>query len=124
VPELDDEAISTLLSYPWPGNVRELKNVMQQLSLLCDGKIIRKKDLPVFFYDPQFRLIENRTGDTGASTTDGVGLKELKDQAWEEIERHEIQEALNLFDNNRTRAAEYLGISRRTLQTKIKKYGL
>lgn len=124
VPELDDEAVSTLLSYPWPGNVRELKNVMQQLSLLCDGKIIRKKDLPVFFYDPQFRLIENRTGDTGASTTDGVGLKELKDQAWEEIERHEIQEALNLFDNNRTRAAEYLGISRRTLQTKIKKYGL
>ncbi|MGB4432715.1 MAG: helix-turn-helix domain-containing protein [Bacillota bacterium] len=40
------------------------------------------------------------------------------------MERHEIQEALNLFDNNRTRAAEYLGISRRTLQTKIKKYGL
>ena len=64
---------------------KRIKNVMQQLSLLCDGKIIRKKDLPVFFYDPQFRLIENRTGDTGASTTDGVGLKEAKRSGLEEL---------------------------------------
>jgi len=53
-----------------------------------------------------------------------VGLKDLKQQVYDEIEKTKIKEALELFDNNRTQAAKHLNISRRTLQNKLKKYGL
>jgi DNA-binding NtrC family response regulator len=136
VPKLDDEAILTLISYPWPGNVRELRNIMQQVSILCDGHVIGKNDLPSFFYDPEWHLAGLK--DEGAKLTPGISseeslmspststeelsLKELKQHTWNQIEKSRIVKTLDMFDQNRTKAARYLGISRRTLQMKIKKY--
>lgn len=134
--ELDEEAMATLLSYSWPGNVRELKNMMQQVSLLCHGKVISRKDLPMFFYAPEL-TISNVGGNAHSAKENAampledfsnvqgeVGLKDLKQQVYDEIEKTKIKEALDLFDNNRTQAAKHLNISRRTLQNKLKKYGL
>ncbi len=119
VPELDEQAIATLLSYSWPGNVRELKNMMQQVSLLCEGRVIRKDDLPMFFSDSEYNACNANLG-----AQEEVNLKALKQNVWDEIDRTKIKEALDRFSNNRTQAAKYLNISRRTLQNKIKKYGL
>ncbi len=133
---LDDAAMSTLVSYPWPGNVRELRNIMQQLSLLCDGPVVRKQDLPAFFYDPGWHLQDGSV--TGQELTrvfskelvdalslePGLGLKQLRERAWGHIEKQLISRALEMSGHNRTLAAGYLGVSRRTLYTKIQKYDI
>ncbi|MGI6163845.1 MAG: sigma-54-dependent transcriptional regulator [Bacillota bacterium] len=136
VPRLDEEAIGTLISYPWPGNVRELKNAMHQVSIMCDSHVIRKRDLPWLFYDSEWHLPGLRqeegsrqscsTGQqiNGLAPLDEMGLKELRQLAWNQIEIDRIKKALDLHNQNRTHTARYLGISRRTLQTKIKKYGI
>lgn len=127
VPVIDDEAMAVLVSHNWPGNVRELKNVIQQLSLLCDGKVIRKNDLP--FQTVSLPAVAAGTPSLSFSskpteTPPAIPLKKLKDVTWSETEKARIAEALSMFKGNRTRAAAYLGISRRALFNKIKKYGL
>ena len=134
--KLDAQAINTLVAYPWPGNVRELRNIMQQLSLLCDGPVATKQDLPAFFYDPDWYLVDTcgegsaTRNATGIDSLDfqevgpGLSLKDLKQRTWAHIEKQAISKALAMFENNRTRTAEHLGISRRTLHAKIKKYGI
>lgn len=134
--KLDAQVIRTLVVYPWPGNVRELKNIMQQLSLLCDGPVVTRQDLPAFFYGPKWYLPDTYNAGSDVDNSLSVGysdfpeagpelsLKELKQRAWEPIEKQAISKALAMFEQNRTRTAKHLGISRRTLQTKIKKYGI
>lgn len=133
VPVLDDGAIASLVSYHWPGNVRELKNVMQQVGLLCDGSVIRKGDLPILFprqmgYPMVTGFVQTASPVFGADqcqdTPAEIPLKELRTRSWSDIERQQIADALRRFNGNRTKAAAYLGISRRSLLDKIKKYGL
>lgn len=133
---IDDEAMDSLLSYPWPGNVRELKNIMQQLCLLCDGPVVRKQDLPAFFSNSQWSSHDNNLpegcaeGMPGISPEEllegesGLGLTELKKRAWARVEKQLICDALKRFEGNRTLTAEYLGVSRRTLYTKLREYGI
>ena len=149
VPEVDDEAMRKLVSYDWPGNVRELKNAMEQICFLCDGKRVFKKDLPPLFgqspsgEDTGSRFAESdgsrsaceprRPGDfSDPEELKGAGglsrfqssLAERKAHVVSEAEREAIRKALEAFGGNRTRAARHLGVSRRTLQLKIKKYRL
>ena len=131
-----EDAMEVLVSYPWPGNVRELKNIMQQLSLLCDGPVISKRDLPAFLWDPDWP--SHGSGILGQASVPapwaeleevlddeaGLGLPQLKQRAWAAIEKELICRALAKFQGNRTRAAQYLKVSRRTFYTKLKEYGL
>ncbi len=98
-PYLTREAAECLLAYRWPGNVRELENAMERVAILCDGAVAAA-DLPV------------------AEKTQGRPVL-MKD-----IERKAIESALATNDGNRTRAAAQLGISLRTLQYRLKEYGL
>jgi len=113
---LRPEAQRALESYRWPGNVRELKNVIERVLLLeVEGDEIRREDLP-----PEM------TGQADASS--GGELPQpfppgvVRPLA--EIERLAIQHALSVCGQNKTRAAQLLGISRQTLRTKLKEYSL
>ena len=99
------DVIQALESYDWPGNVRELKNTIQRAVLICDGKYIEMEHLPP-------RINEN----INADITFTVGTSMTK------VEREMIIHTLQSVGNNRKRAAELLGISRRSLYNKLKKY--
>jgi two-component system response regulator FlrC len=96
---LSPEAESLLIAYTWPGNVRELENTMERLAILCDG-IIEADQLPF------------------------SGSGPVRPVLFRDIERKAIEEALKENAGNRTRAARQLGISLRTLQYRLKEYGL
>ena len=95
------EAVERLMGYDWPGNVRELENVMQRLVLMNDNDIIDAPDLP-----PNMRFSVSKD----ASLTKTLA----------EIETEYIQNVLASVGGNKTKAAEILGIDRKTLREKIK----
>lgn len=121
-PSLSDATNSALLAYDWPGNVRELKNAMQHLALLCDGSVVEPHSLPAWILLGESSELGQTPGDDSFKAP--IPLTESKRRAFAETEKRHILEALRIFGGNRTRAAEYLGISRRSLQLKIKQYGL
>jgi two-component system, NtrC family, response regulator HydG len=90
-------------AYGWPGNVRELQNLMQRLVILSDDDIIDVPDLP-----ESFRFSAGRT----------KGL----DRSLEEVERHHIMNVLAANQNNISQTASVLGIDRKTLREKLKRY--
>ena len=106
---VEDDVLQAFRSYSWPGNVRELRNVLERAVVICQGELIRKKDLA-----PDF----GRPAPTGAD--DGLRLR--PGLTVEEAERRLILETLNFSQNNKTRAAEMLGISLKTLHNKLKEY--
>jgi DNA-binding NtrC family response regulator len=105
VTALSDEAIRFLKKCDWPGNVRELINALEYAIVICEGKTIGPKDLP-------FGLSDS----LGTETPIGGSLAR--------IEQNEILNALARFQGNKTKAAEYLGINRKTLREKIQKHNL
>jgi len=101
VPRFSDQALLVLKNYYWPGNVRELENVVQRLVVMTDGDIIEAPDLPALM---RFSALRQR------------GL----DRTLAEVEAEHICNVLASVDGNKTRAAQVLGIDRKTLREKIK----
>jgi DNA-binding NtrC family response regulator len=101
------DALDLLTAYRWPGNVRELRNVVEQTVVLSRGKRIGVRDLPA-------HIRESGGGSTTVSVESGT---------LQELEKEAIAQALRAEGGSRTRAAERLGISRRTLHRKIAEYG-
>jgi DNA-binding NtrC family response regulator len=106
---VEDDVLQAFRSYSWPGNVRELRNVLERAVVTCSGELIHKKDLA-----PDF----GRPAPVGAD--DGLHLR--PGLTVTEAERRLIVETLNFTQNNKTRAAEMLGISLKTLHNKLKEY--
>lgn len=107
LPEIEPQALEILCEYSWPGNIRELQNVIERAVILCKGTIT-VSDLPDILRQPAVISDIPREG--------GGSLRER--------ERAGILEALASCNNNRRLAAEKLGISKRTLQYRLKEYGL
>ena len=107
-PTLEPGAIQCLRRYAWPGNIRELRNFAENAVVLHRGGVIRDYDL-----EPKFR------GE--ARSTDGSG-RVVSPLDKEENERRLLREALADARGNRTRAANLLGISRRTLHRKLQQW--
>ncbi len=103
------EAMETLMGYDWPGNVRELENVLRQTLLLSPFVVILPENLP-----DRFR--------TRAVVSAQAGPPEWT--PLEEAEREQIVQTLKKTEWNQSRAAEILGIDRKTLRTKIRRYNL
>jgi DNA-binding NtrC family response regulator len=109
---LSDAALETLHSYSWPGNVRELANAIEYALVLCETPEIGIEDLPIAIQDHErLRHPLLHVGAEGSSTL-------------EDIERRCILQAMARTRYNRTRAAQLLGITRRTLGYRIQKYEL
>lgn len=104
------KTMDTMVRYDWPGNIRELENAIERAVLLCRGEYILPEDLP-----PYVQGAEN-TGHPMVSVPSGMPLKE--------VEREVILQTLADTDGNRTHTAKMLGISRKTLQNKLKEYGV
>lgn len=105
------KAMDLLMRYDWPGNIRELENVVERSVIMMRGDFITPDEFPGVLksLDPEYEQIS-------AEILSGKSLKEM--------EKAMIMRTLQETDGNRTHAAEILGISRRTLQLKLKEYGV
>jgi len=107
--KMSPKAMRTVMAYDWPGNVRELENAVQRAVVLSRGETIFPEHLPA-----RVRAVSDG----------GDGEKEAGGRTMREVERDAIVRTLRETDGNRTHAAKILGISRRTLQNKIKEYDI
>ena len=124
---LDSDSERFLINYSWPGNIRELRNAIERSSVLARGGIIRPKHLPPSVLNDTVSASrqdpcagrEERVG----SIFSNSGIKKLESGvSIHDIEREIIIEALEANQGNRTQTARNLGMSRRALQYKIKRY--
>jgi DNA-binding NtrC family response regulator len=107
-PEVTAEAMNILTEYHWPGNVRELEHALERILILEDTDIIRPGNLPSY--------ITQRQGELQMFSEELLTL--------EELEKKYIAFVMKRAKGKKTRAAEILGINRKTLAAKINKYGL
>jgi DNA-binding NtrC family response regulator len=113
---LSDSALRAMSAHRWPGNVRELENAIERACILTDNMILEPKDLGLA---PPGTAAET----LGALDLSGT-LAEVNNRALRFLEKLKIREALNTQDGNKARAAEVLGVSYKTLLTKVKEYDL
>ena len=111
--EITPEAMAVLMAHDWPGNIRELENVIQRMMVVSKGDLLDLQDLP-----PEMRATDS------PGKAKAKGLKGISRGSAELIEKRTIVDALAKTGGNVTHAAKALGISRATLQTKMKLYGL
>jgi DNA-binding NtrC family response regulator len=106
----DEECVKALQAHPWPGNVRQLRNVIERALIICEGRTICTNDLP----DPF------RAADTSAASY----IKMPLGSSLEAVEKETILRTIEFTRGNKTRAAETLGVSLRTLYNKLNQYQL
>ena len=109
---VSDALMTQLKRYPWPGNVRELRNTIERAVVLAGSGALTVEHLPHGFGDPAPQPAASSL--TGVHVTVGTTV--------DEAERQLILKTLDSTHNNKTRAAEILGISVKTLQNKMKEY--
>jgi len=112
---LDPETWKRIYRYPWPGNVRELENVVERALVLSSGGVITPQDLPQ-------ELLEEKEVEVDLDKI--VPLHVSLPEALENVEEKLIRRAFRYSDNVQSRAAEMLGLSRRMMHYKMKKYGI
>ena len=134
--------LQRLSAYPWPGNVRELENVLERALILSRSDVLDTDSLPRQILDPQpVRPDQTASAEhgvaygisqiAGAPATDpfpagsaSQGPGDNMTTLLEDAERNVLVQTLRTYRGHREKTAEALGISRRTLQYKLKKFGL
>lgn len=126
VPELTSEAIEAMLHYDWPGNVRELRNAMERAPFLSAGGPLLPEHMPAgsAFPDEDVLSTEDEFASNTAIFSAPAGFEHIQPSPLESSERDRILGALETCGGNQTRAAQLLGISRRTLINRLDEYGL
>jgi len=105
----DGKALTVLTQYAWPGNIRQLRNVMESLAVLCSGTVVQVSDLP----------LEIRTPSDKATAHPNTLSERIA-----QVEHAGILEALKQARGKKSEAARALGISRPTLDKKVKELGI
>ncbi|MBF0505681.1 MAG: sigma-54-dependent Fis family transcriptional regulator, partial [Nitrospirae bacterium] len=111
LPSLSPESERILLGNEWKGNTRELRNIIERAVILCDGRVIGPEHL-----NPAWSTVAQQPGDE-------VALSEIAQSAVRNAEKFKIEAVLVQTGGNKTKAAEILKVSYKTLLTKIKEYG-
>jgi DNA-binding NtrC family response regulator len=112
VADVSEAVLNVFQTYSWPGNVRELRNTLERAVIVCEGGLIETKHLPPGFGQSVRQVVSDPDAvHLGVGTTVGEAEKLL------------ILKTLQATGNNKTRAAEILGISLKTLHNKLKEYG-
>jgi DNA-binding NtrC family response regulator len=104
ITDFSSQALEALNNYRWPGNVRELENVVERAVIICDSETLGVADLSI----PQASLASNNTSYSSL----------------EEIEREHILKVLRETEGNQSKASQILGIDRKTLYLKLRKFGI
>ncbi|RMG05802.1 MAG: sigma-54-dependent Fis family transcriptional regulator, partial [Nitrospirae bacterium] len=112
---IDDNALNMLVEYEWKGNVRELENTIERAMILADGDRIRKEHIVL--------VPVSTEASTSAEEVEG-SLEDVAREAQRTAETRLIKKVLEETRWNKTRAAEILKVSYKTLLNKIKEYGL
>jgi len=115
VDSIEPAALAALASWRWPGNIRELRNVIERAMIFTEGPVLKRSDLP-----PLGQRAPTGRGASPAQTS----FQLPKGLTLVEAEREYIRHTLEAVNGNIQRAAEILGISRKNLWEKRKKYGL
>ncbi|MCK5194669.1 MAG: sigma-54-dependent Fis family transcriptional regulator, partial [Desulfobulbaceae bacterium] len=105
------QAMDRLLKYDWPGNVRELMNGLERATVLARSEYIDTKDLPLSVQGE-------------ANQEEGIVTQALENQPLEEIEKAAVLQTLEACGGNKSETARRLGVTRKTLHKKLKKYGM
>jgi DNA-binding NtrC family response regulator len=113
VAAVSEAVLNVFQNYSWPGNVRELRNTLERAVIVCDGAVVETRHLPPGFGQTTLRP----SSDDPDTVHVGVGT------TVEQAEKLLILKTLESTANNKTRAAEILGISLKTLHNKLKEYG-
>ena len=123
VEKIEDEALACLAAYAWPGNIRELENVLERTILFAEGPRIGVTDLPASLRKQPEGPPTAEAQPSAASGPPGP-LKEIVKGQVQAIERDLIVRGLEVTGGNVTRTAKLLKISRKSLQMKMKEFGL
>ena len=110
-PKLSKDALEVILNYAWPGNIRELENAIEHSMVMGNREIILPEDLPI-------------TVQSGMGPTRSPGQLSESDATLEDMEKQMLISALAKSGHNQSQAAKLLGITRRTLGYRMKKYGI
>jgi DNA-binding NtrC family response regulator len=108
VVNIDSDVMDAFKGHPWPGNVRQLRNVIERALIVCEGRTIRKNDLPEDF--------------RAATSPDGGFVKIRLGASLDEVEKEMITRTLEFTGGNKTRAADVLGVSAKTLYNKLERF--
>jgi len=111
IKSVDDATLRLFMDYSWPGNVRELRNAIERGIITCDSELIAPKHLPPM-------ATGEKSTDSSTSISFDIGT------TIDEAEKRLILRTLASTANNKTRAAEILGISLKTLHNKLHRYGV
>ncbi len=107
------QAMDALLRYSWPGNVRELENAVERSVILSMGEYVTERELPL-----------SVSGADAEASSQGTEMVSLAGMSLDDLERQAILDTLQDVSDNKSEAARRLGITRATLHSKLKKYGL
>jgi DNA-binding NtrC family response regulator len=124
VTEISPPVMTCLQRHDWPGNVRELRNVLERAVILAGEGTIDVKHLPPFLQNRPVTIVAGEERAVAAAASED--LESVRFQIGttvEEAEKGLILRTLEHTSNNKTRAAEILGISLKTLHNKLKEYG-
>jgi len=117
-PKISENALKQLMTYEWPGNVRELQNCVYSAMAVAGGPTIEPADLPR-------RICSDlQPSDMSRVAPGQISLAEAAAQATAQAEQEAISKALMETEGNREKAAELLGIGRKTLYRKLRQYGI
>lgn len=105
---INEDALKVLFNYHWPGNVRELESVIEKAILITEGEFIRKEDI----------LLPEKSNNKCFFELPPEGI------IWDEFEKNMLLQAMKKSGNNITKAARLLGFTFRTMQYRLKKFGL
>ena len=134
VSKINRDVLNTLLRYPWPGNVRELENAVERAVVLATGVDFTEDLLPLQIRMFAQQVRGDTTGDSIEGLTNKLAGQAVKELAHEEgrifermvgtLERQLIIEALEHMGGVKTRAADFLGINRNTLNKKVRELNI
>jgi two-component system, NtrC family, response regulator HydG len=117
------EVWEIFLGYDWPGNLRELKNIIKRSVLLCNDLLISKESLPQELQNPENLLAGRMETNSYVDQKSSPTAINYKSQ-WVEQEKELIQKVLNDTKFNKSKTARILKMDRKTLYSKLEKYGL
>jgi DNA-binding NtrC family response regulator len=125
VTALTPDAFEALRAYNWPGNVRQLEWAIERAVVLGEGERVELRDLPPEVLQPAAEATTSAPDRAATSPASPGDLRPIiAESTWEEHEKAKILEALDRTNWNITRAAQLLGMTFRTLQYRVEKFGL